>query len=190
MIFRKADVKKRGTTRGWELFLSHDIEENITTGFYKGTEFSNISDVLSVLKSCADHSYHPLLLPLIVFEIECISHTEMKQRDVRARVRIIERQLEQKLQNPAEDGNHMAELHTELLRREMVECHAQALWKPPKDYIRILQSLRACLGRTDSAIQTASSNPEGLADTRRKFVARVDLLESDSRPRIPMWRRR
>lgn len=71
----------------------------------------------------------------------------------------------------------MAELHTELLRREMVECHAQALWKPPKDYIRILQSFRACLRRTNPAIQTASSNPESLADRRRKFVARVDLLE-------------
>lgn len=133
--------------------------------------------MLSVFKNCADDSYHPLLLPLIVFEIECMSHTELKQRDVRAWVRTIEYQLGQKLQNPADENHHLAELQTELLRRDMVECHAQALWKAPKDYIRILQTFRACLGRMDSEVQKKLSKTEDVAETHRKFASRVNLLE-------------
>ncbi|KAJ0109333.1 hypothetical protein J7T55_000258 [Diaporthe amygdali] len=177
IIFRKTDVRKRGSTRGWQLFLSHDIEENTTTGFYKGTESSNMTEVLSVFKNCADDAYHPLLLPLIIFEIECMSHTELKQRDVRNWVRRIEYQISLKFENPADDSYHLAALQTEQLRRDMVECQAQALWKAPKDYIRVLQTFRACLGRMDSEIHTGLPNTKNVAETHRKFASRVNLLE-------------
>lgn len=106
-----------------------------------------------------------------------MSHTELKQRDVRAWVRAIENQLAQKLQNPEDENHHLAELQTELLRRDMVECHAQALWKTPKDYIRILQTFRACLGRMDSEIHKALPNTNHMAETHRKFASRVNLFE-------------
>lgn len=106
-----------------------------------------------------------------------MSHTELKQRDVRAWVRNIENQLAQKLQNPSDENHQLAELQTELLRRDMVECHAQALWKTPKDYIRILQTFRACLGRTDSEIQRSLPNTKDVAETHREFASRVNLLE-------------
>ncbi|KAL2272421.1 hypothetical protein FJTKL_06588 [Diaporthe vaccinii] len=173
IIFRKADVEKMRKTRGWELILSHDIEKNTTTGFYKGTGSSNMADVLESLKQCADNTYHPLLIPLLIFEMECMAGTELRQRTARAWVRSIENQLGQEFLHPTDDSHHLAELHTELLRRDIVECHAQVLWKAPKDYTRILQSFRACLRRLGPEV----SNIKDVAEMHQRFGSRVDFLE-------------
>lgn len=164
-------------TRGWELILSHDFEENTTTGFYKGTGSSKMADVLESLKQCANNSYHPLLIPLIIFEMECMAGTELRQRTARAWVRSIENQLGQEFLHPTDDSLHLAELHSELLRRDIVECHAQVLWKAPRDYIRILQSFRACLGKMEPEVHKASSNTKIMVETHEKLGSRVNLLE-------------
>lgn len=164
-------------TRGWELILSHDFEKNTTTGFYKGTGSSKMADVLDSLKQCADNTYHPLLIPLIIFEMECMAGTELRQRTARAWVRSIENQLGQEFLHPTDDSHHLAELHSELLRRDIVECHAQVLWKAPKDYIRILQSFRACLKRMEPELHRADSNTKDVAETHQKFGSRVNFLE-------------
>lgn len=132
-----------------------------------------MADVLDSLKQCADNTYHPLLIPLIIFQMECMAGTELRQRETRAWLRRIENQLVQELQHPTDESLHLAELHTELLRSDIVECHAQVLWKAPKDYIRILQSFRACLKRLEPEV----SNAKDVAETHQKFGSRVNFLE-------------
>lgn len=136
-----------------------------------------MTDVLSIFKDCADDSYHPLLLPLIIFEIECMSDTELKQRDVRDWLRRIEHQISNELVNLSDQRQHLAAFRIEQLRQDMVQCQAQALWKAPKDYICVLQTFRACLGRMGSEIHKTSSNTKDVAETHRRFASRVDLLE-------------
>lgn len=78
----------------------------------------------------------------------------------------------------AAHGSHnLAELRTELLRRDIVECHARALWRAPRDYVRILQKFRACLGTMDREMHTAFLDTKATAETHRKSAARIDLLE-------------
>lgn len=166
-----------GKTRGWELILSHDIENNTTTGFCKGTSASKMEDVLDSLKQCADNTYHPLLIPLLVFEMKFMAGSELRQRTARARVRSIENQLWQEFEQTADNRRHLAGLHAELLRRDIVECHSQVLWKAPRDYIRILQSFRACLEKMEPEIHRADSNTKDLADTHQKLGSRVNFLE-------------
>jgi hypothetical protein len=59
IIFRKSDVRKKGKTRGWQLDLSHDINQGMTTGFCKGTASSDIVECVKHLKSCAGQIGHP-----------------------------------------------------------------------------------------------------------------------------------
>lgn len=136
-----------------------------------------MTDVLDALKECVGDTYHPLLLPLLIFEVECMAGTELIQRRARGRVRSIENHLRLEFENATGGSNNLAELRTELLRRDIVECHAQALWRAPRDYVRILQTFRACLGRMDPEIHRNLPNGKGMAETQRTFASRVDLLE-------------
>lgn len=134
-------------------------------------------DVLDCLKQCANDTYHPLLIPLIIFELESMSGNELRQRAARAWVRRIENQLGQEFEHPADHSHHLAELHTELLRRDIVECHAQALWKAPRGFIRILEAFRACLERLDPEIHRAFQNPKDVSEVHQKFGSRVNFLQ-------------
>lgn len=136
-----------------------------------------MTDVLDSLKQCADNSYHPLLLPLIIFETECMADTEMRQRKNRDWLRNIERLVRKEFERQTDDSYRQAELHAELLRRDIVQCHAQLSWKAPKDYIRILQSFRACLEGMDPEVQRPISNTKEVAETHRKFGSRIHFLE-------------
>jgi len=41
MIYRKADVKEKGATRGWELLSSYNIDTGVTKAFCKGSVYNN-----------------------------------------------------------------------------------------------------------------------------------------------------
>ncbi len=42
-------MRKKGRTRGWELLLSYSPRENMTTGFVKGTEYSETVEAVNHL---------------------------------------------------------------------------------------------------------------------------------------------
>ncbi|TVY67506.1 hypothetical protein LSUE1_G008439, partial [Lachnellula suecica] len=139
IIYRKSDVRKKGLTRGWELMLSHDVNNGVTTGFSKGTPSSDIVECIKHLKACAPQVGHPMLLPLIIFSHDLSYKTDIKQRDAREWLRRLENAISMRNEIRESDG-YWKEGLMELdgVNRDLVECHSQVLWKRPKAYLEIL----------------------------------------------------
>ncbi|RDL40541.1 Uncharacterized protein BP5553_00520 [Venustampulla echinocandica] len=104
IIFRKSDVRKKGLTRGWELLLSHDINNAITTGFCKGTASSDIVECIKHLKACGLQIGHPMLLPTIIFSHDVSFKTDIKQRDARDWLRRLEHAVSMRSEIEEKEG--------------------------------------------------------------------------------------
>jgi hypothetical protein len=146
IVFRKSDVRKKGYTRGWELMLSHDVKNGITTGFAKGTPSSDMMECIKHLKSCVLQVGHPMLLPIIIFSHDISYKTDIKQRDARDWLRRLEHAVSMRSEIEEREG-YVKEgvVDLDAINRDLVECHSQVLWKRPKAYLEILACIeRAC----------------------------------------------
>jgi hypothetical protein len=86
-------VKKDGKTQEKELVLSHDINNSITTGFYKGTEPPKIPESLHLLQKCILDIGHPMLLPVIIYFRDLGMEANLRQYEARETVRALEKSL-------------------------------------------------------------------------------------------------
>lgn len=135
IIYRKADVRKRGRTRGWELILSHELNTGMTTGFFKGTPESDISDYLKHLKACISDISHPMLLPVIICSHDASWKTDLKQREARESLRKIERAMSM--------GNETQEIiDLGSMNYDLFSCYSTVLSKSPSAHIQVLDSIR------------------------------------------------
>jgi len=148
IVYRKSDVRKKGYTRGWELMLSHDVNNGITTGFSKGTPSSDIVECIKHLKACVLQIGHPLLLPIIIFSHDVSFKTDIKQREARDWLRRLEHAVSMRTEIVEKEG-YVKEgvVDLDAVNRDLVECHSQVLWKRPKAYIEILQAIEDAMGR-------------------------------------------
>jgi hypothetical protein len=139
IIYRKSDVRKKGLTRGWELMLSHDVKNGITTGFAKGTPSSDMVNCIKHLKACVLQVGHPLLLPVIIFSHDNSYSTDIKQRNAREWLRRLEHAVSMRSEIEEREG-YVKEGVVDLdsINRDLVECHSQVLWKRPKAHLEIL----------------------------------------------------
>jgi len=142
IIYRKSDVRKKGYTRGWELILSHDVNNGITTGFAKGTPSSDIVECIKHLKACVLQVGHPMLLPIIIFSHDVSFKTDIKQREARDWLRRLEHAVSMRSEIEEKEG-YVKEgvVDLDAVNRDLVECHSQVLWKRPKAYLEILASI-------------------------------------------------
>lgn len=142
IIYRKSDVRKKGYTRGWELMLSHNVNNAITTGFCKGTASSDIVECIKHLKSCALQIGHPMLLPVIIYSHDVSFKTDIKQRDARDWLRRLEHAVSMRSEIDEREG-YVKEgvVDLDAINRDLVECHSQVLWKRPKAYLEICTSI-------------------------------------------------
>ncbi|KXX76320.1 hypothetical protein MMYC01_205332 [Madurella mycetomatis] len=143
MIFRKSDVRRRGLTRGWEMMLSHELETGVTTGFCKGTPLSGLEEAVSLMKACISDLGHPLLLPLIMLGSDSKWKAERHQRDAREWLRKMEHVIAMRDDIETESAfvAHGV-LDIDAINRDLVECHAQVLWKRPSAYISVIDSMK------------------------------------------------
>jgi hypothetical protein len=139
-VYRKSDVRKKGKTRGWELMLSHDVNNGITTGFAKGTPSSDLVDCVKHLKACAFQVGHPMLLPIIIFSHDVSFKTDIKQREARDWLRRLEHAVSMRTEIEEQEGYVSKEgvVDLDAVNRDLVECHSQVLWKRPKAYLQML----------------------------------------------------
>lgn len=143
MVYRESDVRKKGYTRGWELSLSHEINTGITAGFCKGTPSSDIIECLRHLKACLLEISHPFLLPVIIFSHDASFKAEIKQRDARDWLRRLEHAISMRPKIEEKEGYVKGGVvDLDAINRDLVECHAQVLWKRPIAHIRILDSIK------------------------------------------------
>lgn len=173
IVFRKSDVVKKGMTRGWELMLSHDVKNGLTTGYCKGTPSSDIVQSIMHLKQCVSQIGHPMLLPIIIFSHDISFKTDIKQRAAREWLRKLENAISMRTDIEEDKEGHAWALDMDAVNRDLVECHSQVLWKRPVSYLKLLEDM----GR---AMQYFS---DGLPDHRRivikgahqSFTARMDF---------------
>jgi len=145
VIYRKADVRKKGFTRGWEVSLNHNMNTRITTGYCKGTSSSVLAECVKRLKAGASDIQHPILLPVILFSHEISFETDIKQRTARDWLRHLEHAVSLLTRrNDPENSGYVREGAVDLdaINFDLVECHSQVLWKRPVAYMEILESIK------------------------------------------------
>lgn len=146
IVYRKSDVRKKGKTRGWELTLSHDIKNGITTGYAKGTPSSDMEECIKHLRACAFQIGHPLLLPIIIFSHDVSYKSDIKQRDARDWLRRLEHAVSMRSEIVEKEGYVREGLvDLDAVNRDLVECHSQVLWKRPKAYLEILDGIKTAM---------------------------------------------
>ncbi|KAI1273648.1 hypothetical protein F5Y07DRAFT_391155 [Xylaria sp. FL0933] len=185
IIFRKADVRRRGATRGWEAILSYSFHTNMTTGFVKGTPSSEVSDAIKHLKTVSEHIRHPLSLPLILLSRDIGAKTDIRQREARAWLR--------RLENASEHATTDSNFDIEQFNKDLVECYSMLLWKRPKAYIDIILSFELAMERFksgaptnswDSEINTQHSNMLGKLEFLRQKQKGADVYSSVTMERL------
>ncbi len=199
IVYRKSDVRKKGFTRGWELTLSHDVNNGITTGFCKGTPSSDIAECIKHLRACVKQVGHPMLLPVIIFSHEVSFKTDIKQRDARDWLRRLEHAVSMRSEIQEKEG-YVKEGFVDLdaVNRDLVECHSQVLWKRPKAYLEILVAFELAMKkfyeklpeeRKDEAMRKLHSSMlsrlefyrvklQGIANYAHTTLQRLDIQRS------------
>jgi hypothetical protein len=177
IIYRKSDVRKKGFTRGWELMLSHDVNNGVTTGFAKGTPSSDMVECIKHLKSCVEQIGHPMLLPIIIFSHDVSFKTDIKQRAARDWLRRLEHAVSMRSEIEEKEGYVKEGLvDLDAVNRDLVECHSQVLWKRPKAYLEILDAIKSAMDKFD----------EKLPEPRRMVPMRK--LHSSMHSRLEFYR--
>jgi len=175
MVYRKSDVKKDKKTRGWELVLSHDINHCITTGFYKGTESSKISECLQLLQKCLFDIGHPMLLPIIICSRDLNIEGDLRQREVRETVRILEKTITSAAQIYTDpDVTKEERIELGLINKELVDCHCKVLWKRPEAYLDIITTMQHAL--TDLQKLWPNSIRDQISSQHSSLEARLRFL--------------
>lgn len=142
MIFRKSDVRKRGKTRGWELMLSYSILDGVTTGFAKGTDSSNMKEVLRHIKACVAEIDHPLLLPIITLSQELSARNEQRQRDAREWLQKLEGALMMRQSDEDDAYFNGAVIDLDMISRDLAMCQSQVLWRRPEAWQKIVRGFK------------------------------------------------
>ncbi|KAF4626992.1 hypothetical protein G7Y89_g11165 [Cudoniella acicularis] len=175
IVYRKSDVRKKGFTRGWELTLSHDVNNGITTGFCKGTPSSDLVECIKHLKACVIQIGHPMLLPIIIFSHDVSFKTDIKQRDAREWLRRLEHAVSMRSEIEEREG-YVKEgvVDLDAVNRDLVECHSQVLWKRPKAYLEILKCIEGAMVTFYEHLPVERKD-KGMRALQASMLARMDF---------------
>lgn len=175
IVNRKSDVRKKGYTRGWELMLSHNVNNGVTNGYAKGTSSSDLVECIKHLKACALQVGHPMLLPIIIFSHDVSFKTDIKQRDARDWLRRLEHAVSMRSEIEEREG-YVKEgvVDLDAVNRDLVECHSQVLWKRPKAYLEILAAIEKAMARFYEKLPEERKD-ETMRALQSSMVARMDF---------------
>lgn len=142
MIFRKADLRRLGLTKGWEMVLSHDMKTSTTVGFCKGTAKSSLVSALRHYRASAVKKCHPVLLPFLMIREHMTSRADMKQREAWDTQGGIECAVADygRLQKELE-GVKSGGIDLDAINQGLDECHAQVMKHSRAAYIRAIEAL-------------------------------------------------
>ncbi|KAF4977947.1 hypothetical protein FZEAL_5595 [Fusarium zealandicum] len=175
IIYRKADVRKKGKTRGWEMMLSYSFKTNITSGYVKGTPTSYVVEALEHLKGCATQVAHPMLLPVIFYSLALGPINDAKQRATRDWLRRVEHALHLDPQKARmEETLERVPVDVDSLSKELVECHASAIRRPPRAYQCVANELESAMqGFWTRWTAVEQSNLTAAETAERKMAAKL-----------------
>jgi hypothetical protein len=157
--------------------LSHDFRTGITTGFCKGTPSSDIAESINFLKACGPEICHPLLLPLIVFSHDASFKPDIKQRDARDWLRRLEHAISMRSEIEEREG-YIREgvVDLDAVNRDLVECHAQVLWKRPIAFLRITDSFKETMELFYNNLPEERKNPR-IKKTQTSMLSRLEFYK-------------
>jgi hypothetical protein len=169
-------VRKKGYTRGWELMLSHDINNGVTNGYAKGTASSDMVECIKHLKACVLQVGHPLLLPMIIFSHDMSFKNDIKQREARDWLRRLENAVSMRTEIQEKEGYAKdGVVDLDAINRDLVECHSQVLWKRPLAYLQLLEGIERAMNRFDENLPEQRRN-ETLRKLHASMKARMDFF--------------
>lgn len=176
IVFRKSDVEWKGTSRGWELMLSHSFEKNITSGYVRAMGSFKFQIILDDLQACGKPVSHPLLLPVLVLCHELSSTNDEKQRKQRRRLRRLENALSQRYEMTAA-AHFGPETDPELdgVSRELADCQCEVLQKRPQAWQNVVKTTQAALQFFWQQIPEQEKTP-ALTDLHQTLESRLAFL--------------
>lgn len=131
--------------------LSYSFKTRITSGYFKGTPSAKIETVLEQSILCATIFSHPLLLPVLMLRHEISAKNDSTQRDIRARIRLLDSILNRRYVNQDKrDRQPEDEFTLDGINHALAESHAQVLWKRPqawKNAVNRMGEALACFWR-------------------------------------------
>ncbi|KAI0513145.1 hypothetical protein F5B22DRAFT_612421 [Xylaria bambusicola] len=179
LIFRKADAKGKGTTKGWEMMLTYCFKSKITSGYVKSTSTTDIDRQIQHLTACSRPVAHPLLLPILLFHSLSAKNDE-DQRDVRVMIRELEGALSQRYQQYAAISYGPGrEINLDSLNHQLTECQCRVLQKKPQAWRNALRRMEKAMHAFWGTLHAHSiedePNPQ-LQILHRSLLSRLDFL--------------
>ncbi|KAI1341422.1 hypothetical protein F5Y15DRAFT_431189 [Xylariaceae sp. FL0016] len=139
MIFRKSDVRWKGTPRGCEMMLSYSFETRITSGYVKGTKSARIEKLLQQLTVCSRPVTHPMILPVLVLCRELSPQHDQLQREYREQVRQLESALSQRYDiKPADNYAPETDEDIDGVGRKLTQTQCNVLQKRPQAWQNVV----------------------------------------------------
>ncbi|KAK5629299.1 hypothetical protein RRF57_005014 [Xylaria bambusicola] len=179
LIFRKADAKGKGTTKGWEMMLTYCFKSKITSGYVKSTNSTDIGRQIQHLTACSKPVAHPLLLPVLLFHSLSAQNGE-DQRDVRVMIRELEGALSQRYQQYAAISYGPGrEINLDSLNQQLTECQCRVLQKKPQAWRNALRRIEKAMHAFWETLHTHSVEDEPDSQLRtlhRSLLSRLDFL--------------
>ncbi|KAI1863420.1 uncharacterized protein JN550_009531 [Neoarthrinium moseri] len=175
IIVRKADMRKKGKTRGWELVLSYSFRDKITTAFLKGTPCSNVSESLKLVKDSPSQICHPLLLPMTLAALYLNGSLEQRTLDGRQSLRQVEDALTFS-RTPMEDSPYN-DLDLNIIGRDLVEINSAMLRSDPEAWMGIIGDAQKALSLFFEYLPECARSPE-ITKAHHKFSSRLSLYNN------------
>lgn len=157
--------------------LSYDFHTGITAGYCKGTPSSDIVESITLLKACGPEICHPLLLPLIIFGHDASFKPDIKQRDARDWLRRLEHAISMRSEIEERVG-YVREgvVDLDAVNRDLVECHAQVLWKRPIAFLRITDSFKEAMELFYTNLPRERKDPR-MKKTQASMLSRLEFYK-------------
>ncbi|KAK0644675.1 hypothetical protein B0T16DRAFT_495437 [Cercophora newfieldiana] len=179
LVFRKSDVRWKGTSRGWEMALSYSFRAKITSGYVRGTKSAGIIDIMESLSAaCAKEvAVHPLLLPLLMLEAGLAPTTEINQRQIRDRLRDLESAMGGDRYNmaPAEGYGPETDIMLDKINRELADLQCKVMWKRPQVWQGAVGRLKDATGCFWERLSDQDREIKGLEDLQATIQRRLDF---------------
>lgn len=176
MVFRKSDAEWKGTSRGWELMLSHSFQTRITSGYIKAMETYKFKDILENLQGCGNPVSHPLLLPVLILCNEISAKNDEIQREQRRRLRTLENRLTQRYQmEPAAGYGPETDPELDDISGQLADCQCTVLQKRPQAWQNVVDRVRSALKCYWDHLPDKQKRPE-LQNLHESLESRLEFL--------------
>lgn len=179
------------------MVLSYSFRSKVTSGYFKATSkyfetnsrYSKKTSshlkaddsldskmILQRLVSCSRPASHPLLLPVIILDIEVVSKNDKNQRKAREDIREIEKNLSNRYASPAANGYEQAAPSSlDEVNTQLAQGQCDALWQRPQSWLNVVNRLTKAMHAFWEELPPEDRLPE-LQKLHCTLLSRLDFI--------------